>query len=249
MKYKSPYTSDNKIHCLDTDEYCTGETYLQTKHWRQIRVNVYNQYGGICQRCGHHITLNQAQIHHVNYGNFGNEVKGDLILYCGQCHQEHHEAVRSAEYKQELQNIIADLTPGQRERVAQAIAKAIFDIPLKTMLDLHRNKPVAFKKPITATKKRKTKTPATKKKKVVKRSKPKKYNIPKTDAELRKLFVKAGIGSVFSFEYSGQEYLARVEWLSDKGVGVVFGKGQRDAFGYCELRKRMHSLPQTITDR
>lgn len=86
-----PYGKKNIIRCPDTGEVVTGDKYLSSKHWKNIRVAAYNYYGGKCQRCGDAIPLAVATIHHRVYKRMGQEKVTDLILYCAHCHSCIHK--------------------------------------------------------------------------------------------------------------------------------------------------------------
>ena len=88
-KYK-PYDSRRKIYCKDTKEYCNGKNYLKSLHWKNMRKHIYKKYKGICELCGKKIPTYKANIHHLTYKRFGNELDTDLILYCETCHAKIH---------------------------------------------------------------------------------------------------------------------------------------------------------------
>ena len=91
-----PYCNKNIVECKDTGERVTGDRYLTTKHWKNMRVKVFNYYGGVCQRCGDSIAIDGAEIHHRIYKRMGNEELTDLVLYCKHCHHCVHKGRKDA---------------------------------------------------------------------------------------------------------------------------------------------------------
>lgn len=101
----NPYAKDKKIVCIDTGEVCTANKYLSTKHWRQIRKDIYCMRNGNCQNCHKHLLFCAARVHHLNYNSMGKEKKTDLMLLCDECHSEIHGR-ESKKQKREREYII-----------------------------------------------------------------------------------------------------------------------------------------------
>lgn len=97
MKHSlKPYDPKQIICCKDTGEQVSGDRYLSSKHWQQLRTAVFTKYGGECQKCHSTIPLEKAHIHHITYKRMGHENMTDLILYCSNCHTNVHNAKRRA---------------------------------------------------------------------------------------------------------------------------------------------------------
>ena len=65
------------------------QEYLQTPEWRGRRMRKLDQADHRCQFCNRHqISLN---VHHRTYENLGEELDGDLIVLCRDCHRTFHE--------------------------------------------------------------------------------------------------------------------------------------------------------------
>ena len=62
--------------------------YLQSRHWRNRRLQAIEDVGSACQICGSEVDL---QVHHLNYDNLGNEKDTDLLVACEVCHKKHSE--------------------------------------------------------------------------------------------------------------------------------------------------------------
>ena len=76
------YNAKKIITCPDTGEVVSGDRYLSSIHWKQLRYQVYNYYEGKCQRCGDDIPVAVASIHHRIYKRLGKEKITDLVLLC-----------------------------------------------------------------------------------------------------------------------------------------------------------------------
>lgn len=90
VSFNNPYSEDREIKCRDTGEICHGKEYLNTKHWRQLRKDLYCYRNGNCQKCHIHIMFTGARVHHLNYDSMGHEHFSDLMLLCDECHAEIH---------------------------------------------------------------------------------------------------------------------------------------------------------------
>lgn len=62
--------------------------YLHTRHWHNIRKQVFERDNYTCTRCGSREFL---EAHHLSYLNLGNELLTDLTTLCRNCHREIHK--------------------------------------------------------------------------------------------------------------------------------------------------------------
>ena len=115
-KYRGfPYSENRVIHCDDTGETVPGNKYLSSKHWKQMRISVYNHYKGVCQRCGSNVPLEEADIHHRVYKRIGSEKITDLVLYCSHCHACVHKTKKQFHAaNKNIQDLIQKLTSNER---------------------------------------------------------------------------------------------------------------------------------------
>lgn len=70
-------------------EWKTGlaySDYLQSTHWRELRLRILDRAGWACERCGRAAT----QVHHRTYERIGAELDADLEALCVPCHQVQH---------------------------------------------------------------------------------------------------------------------------------------------------------------
>lgn len=66
--------------------------YINTsEHWKQLRIEKFNQVGRKCQCCGSERSIH---VHHINYKNFTDCDISDLAVLCRPCHQLFHEALK-----------------------------------------------------------------------------------------------------------------------------------------------------------
>ena len=62
--------------------------YLKTDHWQSVREEALKRAGGRCQVCNSsRLPLNT---HHRTYERKGNELPGDVIVLCRECHAKFH---------------------------------------------------------------------------------------------------------------------------------------------------------------
>ena len=122
-----PYSKHKTIHCDDTGETVSGDNYLASKHWKNMRIPVYDHYKGVCQRCGSNIPLDVAHIHHRVYKRMGREKISDLVLYCNNCHAcVHKNKKEQHETNRNLNSLISSLTLSEKLE-AYDILTAHFD--------------------------------------------------------------------------------------------------------------------------
>ncbi len=62
--------------------------YLQTEHWKSLRMQVIERDDWRCQSC--HDTTDNPQVHHLTYDRRGKELLEDLITICPSCHRAIH---------------------------------------------------------------------------------------------------------------------------------------------------------------
>lgn len=61
--------------------------YIRSKEWCERRAKHIKKHGAICKACG---TTRNIQVHHMEYGNWGNEPDYALITLCETCHKDFH---------------------------------------------------------------------------------------------------------------------------------------------------------------
>lgn len=62
--------------------------YIHSEAWNQKRLERLRIDGYVCQDCeADNVALD---VHHLTYDNFGNELMGDLISLCRDCHNIRH---------------------------------------------------------------------------------------------------------------------------------------------------------------
>ena len=64
--------------------------YLNSDHWKSIRLKALDRAGYRCQLCSSKQHLN---VHHNTYKNRGNEDLKDLVVLCRECHAKFHDKV------------------------------------------------------------------------------------------------------------------------------------------------------------
>lgn len=61
--------------------------YIKSKHWEKRKNQYYKIHRKICQACN---SKTYIDLHHLLYGNFGNEKDEHLTALCRECHEEYH---------------------------------------------------------------------------------------------------------------------------------------------------------------
>lgn len=61
--------------------------YLNTHHWRTVRKKCIDRALGKCQICN---SPKELECHHRSYENIGNELDGDTVCLCRECHNLFH---------------------------------------------------------------------------------------------------------------------------------------------------------------
>ena len=155
----SPYSKDIIIVCTDTGEVCSGKEYLNTRHWKQMRKDIYCYRNGNCQKCHRHLMFQMSRVHHLNYDNMGNESKDDLMLLCDDCHAEIHGA-ESRKQKRKRSMIIHEMRIAkERGELPPELAEEYEELDLidnpekwfekKTVIAKATEKQIAFAKQIS----------------------------------------------------------------------------------------------------
>lgn len=62
--------------------------YIVSPLWEERRIKYFKKHKYQCQSCG---VLRDIQLHHMEYGNFGNEPDYALAALCLVCHNEFHK--------------------------------------------------------------------------------------------------------------------------------------------------------------
>ena len=82
------------IYYVETEVFLIGRNrkeiyheYLQTKDWfnKRNQALAFSDYK--CNRCK---SMENIQVHHLNYNTIGNESLSDLEVLCNSCHKEVH---------------------------------------------------------------------------------------------------------------------------------------------------------------
>ncbi len=79
----------NNIKCSTGEIALTYQDYLNTAHWKALRIQVAERDKYTCQRCNG-IFKNYFHIHHNTYKRLGKEKLSDLTFYCNKCHSVIH---------------------------------------------------------------------------------------------------------------------------------------------------------------
>jgi len=61
--------------------------YLKSAEWTKKREQVIARAGGVCEQCRNNPV---HHVHHLTYGNLGNEPLSDLVGLCWRCHNKEH---------------------------------------------------------------------------------------------------------------------------------------------------------------
>ena len=102
------YSKKKIIYCKDTNEKVTGDNYLSSNHWKNMRKVIYDKYKGKCTKCHKSFSPNKMHVHHLTYKRIGNEKESDLILLCEKCHSLVHQLKRESRKKNQQKDIIKD---------------------------------------------------------------------------------------------------------------------------------------------
>lgn len=77
-------TSEKKPTLTNAWDY---QKYINSKWWREKRMERLKLDGFKCQLCGSGMNLN---VHHINYENLGKENIDDIVTLCRSCHAKVH---------------------------------------------------------------------------------------------------------------------------------------------------------------
>lgn len=76
--------------------------YLQSKHWRDKKTELYNAKAYKCYFCGKGKSLHA---HHITYENIGKEILEDLIYLCRKHHTYVHKSFEAEKVQAWLRRI------------------------------------------------------------------------------------------------------------------------------------------------
>lgn len=77
------------LHSLRTMPYMA---YLQTEHWKTLRIEKLRRALWRCELCGEK-GWSKLHVHHKHYETRGEEKLADLIVLCENCHAKHHNKI------------------------------------------------------------------------------------------------------------------------------------------------------------
>ena len=90
-------TNNRMIYYVETEVFLIGRNrkevyheYLQTEEWFNKRNKVLKFSDYKCNRCA---SLENIQVHHLNYNTIGSESMGDLEVLCNNCHKKAHNII------------------------------------------------------------------------------------------------------------------------------------------------------------
>jgi len=63
--------------------------YLCSSHWLKFRQQALDYYGKKCADCGTEHA--RFDVHHLTYDRIGEELLGDVVILCHDCHTARHE--------------------------------------------------------------------------------------------------------------------------------------------------------------
>ena len=68
--------------------------YLQSDHWKQLRLSVLKRANFKCERCASDKIITDAHhVHHINYRNLIDVGMTDLMAVCERCHKKIHKGI------------------------------------------------------------------------------------------------------------------------------------------------------------
>jgi len=80
-------------------QYNKYRTYIKSKEWKKLRLDIYKIRKGVCERCGHNLNF-EFHLHHKIYDNLFNEKLEDLEILCLYCHLKEHNLLTPKNKKQ-----------------------------------------------------------------------------------------------------------------------------------------------------
>lgn len=66
------------------------KSYIQSKEWYEMKIDLLQIRGCICERCKEHRKPNKLDLHHLTYKRLYNETANDLMLLFRNCHKKEH---------------------------------------------------------------------------------------------------------------------------------------------------------------
>ena len=81
-------------------------SYLKSDAWAEIRNDVVEIYGSVCQECFKKTKF--PQVHHLTFKNIFFEEPGDLTLLCKKCHEKIHAKDTSKFNKRNFNKILSE---------------------------------------------------------------------------------------------------------------------------------------------
>ena len=79
---------NDRIRELEKRDFFVGYSdYLASAEWDKRRKLVLKRCARICEGCGINVA---SQVHHLSYGNVGNEFLFELVGLCSDCHKRIH---------------------------------------------------------------------------------------------------------------------------------------------------------------
>lgn len=83
--------------------------YLASDTWVQIKIDLLQDRGCKCERCGCRRAPQFLHVHHVTYDRVFHEEPSDLEVLCSKCHVVEHEIVTLRPKKKDRKVIPKDL--------------------------------------------------------------------------------------------------------------------------------------------
>jgi hypothetical protein len=95
--------------------------YIGSQKWKAKRDKKLEQAGYRCEKCGVSKYSKKLEVHHLNYGNLGNEKLSELIVLCKECHEKadtvrEKETREIIEYKRKAGALDSICDPGSKLR-------------------------------------------------------------------------------------------------------------------------------------
>lgn len=69
------------------------KAYLLSDEWLQVKLDLLQSRGCVCQKCKKPKPPNKLQVHHKTYERIFNELPSDLMLLCAKCHMKKHKDI------------------------------------------------------------------------------------------------------------------------------------------------------------
>ncbi|MBY0595143.1 hypothetical protein [Bacillus bingmayongensis] len=124
---------NRKIVCSTGEVVHNYNNYLQTEHWKLLRIRVAEEHNYTCLRC-YGIFRAGFHIHHNTYKRLGKEKLTDLGFYCNRCHAVIHNDRKNKkafnrQYSNTIMTKMLNFNEEQIERVIEFIDKVARDDP------------------------------------------------------------------------------------------------------------------------